>query len=86
MFSSNDFESNKNRAEQQGISSESLDRPFRNLEKGTEESAANSDSLSNSRTSGISLLLGDKLTACVLAASLYKLQLFSIYLHPSRVA
>ena len=62
-------------------------RPFRNLEKGTEESAADPDRHGNSRKSGGSpLRFGDNRTPCVSVASHCKLELFSIYFHFSIAA
>ena len=49
---------------------------FRNLEKGTEESAAHSDSLGNRRKSGEFPICGSVGSPC-------KFELFSIYLHLS---
>ena len=67
-----------------------LNRPFRNLEKGTGENAAHSDRLTdllamvgNQRNP---LRFVDKGTACILVAPRCNLWLFSIYLHLSRVA
>ena len=61
-------------------------RPFRNLKKETEERAVHSDSLGNSRKLGNPLSFGDKRTTCVSLESHYELELFSIYMHLSRVA